>query len=1054
MINMKNNRILVTFLVLAVASGIAGCRSDEISSGVNSSKPAPENLRIDESVMAEGSVGVVWDAKKALAAGAASFTAQLSPRYGSGSNYSADKDYKTLTLKKTDDIYDAAMFSGLAAYAPMYIRVRANYPRSVFSEWVYLGLDGRTLPFEAGVGFIDSTLANVRGMSYCFEKSSSTSMGFDFNADEAVNAGASALRFQVVNNVTGAVESTQVLVPPLAESSVLFSKLKTGTACKVRSRAEYPSSDGITTACSAWEYAGTDSTSMFRVGTGPEVERLVAPEAKLVRASSSTLTFTWSESGFTSATKDLSRPLSAALYRDEKCSDLVVSWDFGSNNSIFAGKTPEFIFSGLASSTTYHLVVTDTESRLAGSPVAGTTESFEVVTVGSEKVPAGGVLVAEDFGELIWGGDLLFGAAGYSNEGRSSATEMTPASGVNPVSAGGNYLVPASTEMGLFNTLKNSVPNTRHLRHWGIITEGGAKGGIICARPGYAKLGASSLIGLIVTPVLSNLSGTATVELRFKGSLYGKDPVTAAVEIVNDASFGEIAGVSINEVSGTRVPVQSFTLEPGGWKDYRFELTNVSPSCAIAIGPTREGVGGQHRMYIDDIVVKVVSYGGTVIALSKPEITGAEPASDKITLSWNRVDNATGYQVEYKKSSDAVFMQAGATGEQTYVLGGLDALTSYDVRIAAVAGDNKSDYSDVKTVSTTKAPERLAQKARYISPTQIGVTWSFTDFADIAADGADDYTVALYKDEACSDLLISWTIAADKKMWEWYRNDTFATGPSWLFPGLAPSTDYWVKITDTSKDLASVARYTTEASKVVTLPTAPAAAGDIILYEDFGQFLWGGETVRLFPGFSSNSRATDTAIGNATGENPQSTDEKTGFCIVKTNIHMGLFSTLKNAIPATRLETWADWVEKNQHKAMCVENGCIKLGASSLTGDIVTPELSCLSGPATVEVQFDAAPYVEGKSQAWDALNGRVDVFEGATVTNYSLPVATAPAQTKEWTLADKYEWQHFTVTLSGVTATSRIGIGAFRKDGDANIGKTQARLYLDNIRVKVVKYD
>lgn len=71
---------------------------------------------------------------------------------------------------------------------------------------------------------------------------------------------------------------------------------------------------------------------------------------------------------------------------------------------------------------------------------------------------------------------------------------------------------------------------------------------------------------------------------------------------------------------------------------------------------------------------------------------------------------------------------------------------------------------------------------------------------------------------------------------------------------------------------------------------------------------------------------------------------------------MGLFNTLKNAIPTTRLEGWADWMENNQHKAMCVENGCLKVGASSLTGDIVTPELSCLSGKATIEVQFDAAP--------------------------------------------------------------------------------------------------
>ena len=1049
---MKNTGILVTFLALIAALTMVGCKGEEINSGTDSSKPVPENLRIDESVMSEGVIGVVWDAKKAVAAGAASFTVQLSPDAETGSNYSADKRFKNLTLKISDDIYDAATFSGIEPYSPLFVRVRANYPRSVFSDWVYLGLNGKTLPYESGIGFIDSTLVGIKDLSYSVEKSSPTSMGFDFNADDALNAGATTLRFQIVNNITGAVEMTQALVPPLTESGVLFSELKNGTAYKVRSRAEYASEDGVANACSAWMWAKTDSTSMFRVGTGPEVERFVAPTTKLLRASSSTLTFSWSESDFTSVSKDLSRPLSAALYRDQQCSDLVVSWDFGVNNSIFGGKAPAFIFTGLQQNSTYYLVVTDMESKLSSEPLAATTETFEVVTVGSGKVAAGEVAVAEDFSELVWGGDYLFGAAGYSNEGRSSATAMTPASGVNPVSAGGYYLVPSSTEIGLFNTLKKSVPSTRHLKNWGIITEGGSKGGIICARAGYAKLGAAKLIGLIVTPVLSNLSGTATVELSFKGCLYGSDPTTAAVEIVNGASFGTIGETSINEVSGTRVPVESFTLESGGWKDYHFELTNVSPTSAIAIGPTREGVSGQHRMYIDDIVVKVKSYGGTVIEIAKPVITAAEAGSDKISLAWNKVDNATEYQVEYKKSSDAAFAQAGSTTELTYALTGLDPQTSYDVRIIAVAGEYKGDYSDVKTVSTTEAPKQLVQKARYISATQVGVAWSFTDFKDNATDNADDYTVALYKDAACADLLISWTVAADKKMWEWYHNQTFGTGPSWLFPGLTPSTDYWVKVTNTTKNLSSVGKYTTEASKVVTVPSSPAKAGDVVLYEDFGQFLWGGETVRLFPGFSSYTRSKDTELKNAAGEDPQSTDGKTGFYLVKTNTHMGLFSTLKNAIPTTRLETWADWMEKDQHKAMCIENGCVKVGASKLTGDIVTPELVCLSGKATVEVQFDAAPYVEGSNEAWDALNGRVDVFDGATVSSYTLPVATAPVQTKEWTLARKYEWQHFTVTLSGVTATSRIGIGAFRKDGA--IGKTQARMYLDNIQIKVVKYE
>ena len=60
---MKNNRILVAFLAFTAAWSIVGCKDDEISSGVNSSMPAPENLRIDESVISKGVISVVWDVK-------------------------------------------------------------------------------------------------------------------------------------------------------------------------------------------------------------------------------------------------------------------------------------------------------------------------------------------------------------------------------------------------------------------------------------------------------------------------------------------------------------------------------------------------------------------------------------------------------------------------------------------------------------------------------------------------------------------------------------------------------------------------------------------------------------------------------------------------------------------------------------------------------------------------------------------------------------------------------------------------------------------------------
>ena len=149
-------------------------------------------------------------------------------------------------------------------------------------------------------------------------------------------------------------------------------------------------------------------------------------------------------------------------------------------------------------------------------------------------------------------------------------------------------------------------------------------------------------------------------------------------------------------------------------------------------------------MYLDEVQIQLISVGGSVISLSAPKISEVSPSSDKITVTWETVEHASGYSVEYKKSSDADWTVAGTTDQLTFAITGLEPSTSYDVRVQATAsGDNKSEYSEVKTVSTTEAPKSLAQKGTYVSSTQIGVEWSFTSFADFTADYEDTYTVAI-----------------------------------------------------------------------------------------------------------------------------------------------------------------------------------------------------------------------------------------------------------------------------------------------------------------------
>ena len=442
--------------------------------------------------------------------------------------------------------------------------------------------------------------------------------------------------------------------------------------------------------------------------------------------------------------------------------------------------------------------VTDNNTELTSEAVPGTTEAFNVIQISDSKANVGDMILAEDFSELIWGGDLVMG----------SLDSFLKATGKHPTADDHYKLVQPSNEMGLFNTLAAAIPSSR-LKVWGAINEGPANSYAL-GRPGYVKLGASSYMVGLATPVLSSLPGTATVKITFKGARYESDATTAAVYLMPSKS--------------------------GAWQDYSFEIENVTPASRIAIGTTREDGSTpgktQHRMYLDEVQIQLISVGGSVISLSAPKISEVSPSSDKITVTWETVEHASGYSVEYKKSSDADWTVAGTTDQLTFAITGLEPSTSYDVRVQATAsGDNKSEYSEVKTVSTTEAPKSLAQKGTYVSSTQIGVEWSFTSFADFTADYEDTYTVAIYTDEACKNVVYGFSGISKYKdskgddlyLWLWSGKTASEKCPSFLFAGLNPSTDYWVKVIDETKGLESVAKYTTEASKVVTLPDSCSA---------------------------------------------------------------------------------------------------------------------------------------------------------------------------------------------------------------------------------------
>lgn len=439
---------------------------------------------------------------------------------------------------------------------------------------------------------------------------------------------------------------------------------------------------------------------------------------KLAYATSSSLAFEWSPSGFEDALADCAVPYSFGIYKDAECKELIVSWKTEKDDSIWnsdlAEGFPQFEFSGLKANTSYWFKVTNLDINYTCEPAEARTADFTIVEPSkSGKIEEGGIALAEDFSELVWGGNYLRGSAAYSADDRNLADAFDTAEGENPVNGGKWkwYLVPAGTEIGLFNTMKKAVASSR-LQHWGCVNETvkGTASSAICGRCGLVKLGASSYTALMATPALDNLKSTATIEVSFDQALYDSDPTAAAVYIVNNSTHATMDGgyevtPAINELE----PAAEFELYKGRtMKNEKIILKNVSPGARIGIGPIRKDGSkpgsSQHRMYLDNVIIKVVKYETSKISLDKPVIASVEPTHELAVVKWNEVAKADSYLLEFKKSSAADYTSVKLGKINSYTLESLDQETSYDLRIKALetTSASESEYSDVKSFTTLK----------------------------------------------------------------------------------------------------------------------------------------------------------------------------------------------------------------------------------------------------------------------------------------------------------------------------------------------------------------
>ena len=468
-------------------------------------------------------------------------------------------------------------------------------------------------------------LPGVVGMCYDDGSSTSTALAVYWDPRPAMRRGAASFTIQLVRrlgesagNVYDAEFSrTFATSDSDTPGAVIFEGLETESRYYVRGRANYPGGR-----FSGWTYLYGEYSkdpAVVMVGTGifdGPVTDATGAYSKLIRATESTLSFAFSSTEWEHISTDLKQSYNIELFRDEACTDLFVSWiiDPVATAGVFSMNfPPRFIFSGLESDTDYWFRVTDesdSENIMVSEPLKAHTEPSRVVVSGSGTVAAGEVALFEDFSELVYYGSILDGenAAGFNTASRGNLAGIYPATGVNPTTVNKQFVTGCGNEGRLFDTMQNPLKTTR-LDTWGWCNENGVIGAL-CHRCAVLKLGNASYTASIVTPELSNLSGTATVEVSFKAQLVDpdNDQPHLLVEALDNATYNSTSREVTRDPAHTvSKPVEMERKME--MKTYSVTLENVGPGTRIAIGGDPSLKAGKYiRVFVDDIQVKVVSY--------------------------------------------------------------------------------------------------------------------------------------------------------------------------------------------------------------------------------------------------------------------------------------------------------------------------------------------------------------------------------------------------------------------------------------------------------------
>ena len=654
---------------------------------------------------------------------------------------------------------------------------------------------------------------------------------------------------------------------------------------------------------------------------------------RLIRASDTTLSVGWSSYGFPA---DYSADVADKyeLYLYDEMGQLLVAWQPDdskciTNNALFPYSAsnptcpPRFVFSGLTPNTIYKVQVKNITKSTTSEMMSFVTAPVDCKEVVSSARQAGDIIIFENFGKLVWNGDITTLSAGYV------PSDYTAVKNINNATAWGDYRSSSQTsykytkrdrEQNLFTTYKTpELIESLGLSAWAYWrnpadNSTSSTSSTALARPGYLKLGATGVRCGIVTPQLSALLGKATVRVSFKACAYGTsscdDDCTVGVTAVQGGSIN-----STWRLTGeTTVAQKTFTISSDlKWNTYTVELSGVTPESRIIVHGAAASVASKNnRICVDDIKVEFVAYEETV-ATDVPFVEHIASTRRAVTIEW----------------------------------------------------------------------EEVAQSSR-------------------------KYTVSLYRDAACSNLVQSYTtiVGSGNYVGAWPARFTF----SYLNPG----TTYYATV----KSLAGVI---STPVAVRTLEDGSKQEGEV-LFADFDEVCWGGDYINMAVSTKLNVNSTKTYAPNALSESISSSN-----VVMPSTDGYALTAYSDKVISLFNLTGW-------ESKNAISNQGYLKLGTTSAGGYITTPAMLNVKDAKTkFQVSFKACPYVDDKSTPQTSYI-YVNLIDGTTGSE------KATKKVEIGGMRNIPGWGEFEVEFENASAGDKI---QFKSGGEA-----QSRFCLNDVRV------